>query len=129
MDKRLIRPLDGWMAIPQIVDILGLSRARVHQLIDEDRFEVDDLRVVGDKRMVLIKNAAVYVQLQAQEERAQRIAADKAEEERRLLGRMAVKEVEQAMSTESVIAAAAKQHSTLSLEPVEDDEFLTALPG
>ena len=129
MDKRLIRPLDGWMAIPQIVDILGLSRARVHQLIDEDRFDVDDLRVVGDKRMVIIKNAAVYAQLRAQEERAQRIAADKAEEERRLLGRMAVKEAEQAISTNSVIAAAIKHPDTLSLEPLEDDEFLTALPG
>jgi len=129
MDKRLIRPLDGWMAIPQIVDILGLSRARVHQLIDEDRFEVDDLRVVGDKRMVIIKNAAVYAQLRAQEERAQRIAADKAEEERRLLGRMAVKEAEQAISTNSVISAAIKHPDTLSLEPLEDDEFLTALPG
>jgi hypothetical protein len=117
------------MAIPQIVDILGLSRARVHQLIDEDRFEVDDLRVVGDKRMVIIKNAAVYAQLRAQEERAQRIAADKAEEERRLLGRMAVKEAEQAISTNSVISAAIKHPDTLSLEPLEDDEFLTALPG
>ena len=127
MDKRLIRPLEDWMAIPQIVSVLGLSRARVHQLIDEDKFEVNDLRVIGDKRMVIIKNAAVYAQLRAQEERAQRIAADKAEEERRLLGRMAVKEVEQALSIESINAV--KQQASLSLEPVEDDEVLTALPG
>jgi hypothetical protein len=127
MDKRLIRPLEDWMAIPQIVSVLGLSRARVHQLIDEDKFEVNDLRVIGDKRMVIIKNAAVYAQLRAQEKRAQRIAADKAEEERRLLGRMAVKEVEQALSIESINAV--KQQASLSLEPVEDDELLTALPG
>jgi hypothetical protein len=116
------------MAIPQTVAILGLSRARIHQLIDEDKFEVDDLRVVGDKRMVIIKNAAVYAQLRAQEERAQRIAADKAEEERRILGRMAVKEVEQAISNDSIIKAS-KKHAALSFEPVEEAELHAVFPG
>jgi hypothetical protein len=115
------------MAVPQVVIILGLSRARVHQLIDEDRFDVDDLRVIGDKRMVIIKNAAVYAQLRVQEERAQRIAADKAEEERRLLGRMAVKEVEQAINNEAVTKTT-RQHAKLSFEPIGDAEFLTVFP-
>ena len=97
MDKTLIRPLEDFMAIPQIVKVLGLSRARVHQLIDEDRFDLNDMRVVGDKRMVVIKNAAVYKQLQSQEERAQRLAADKEAEEQRLIGRMAVREAEVAI--------------------------------
>jgi hypothetical protein len=97
MDKRLIRPLEGWMAIPQIVEILNLSRARVHQLIEEDKFNIEDMRVIGDKRMVVIKNAAVHAQLRVQQQRAERLAADKAEEERRLLGRMATKEAEEAI--------------------------------
>lgn len=100
MDKRLIKPLEGWMAIPEIVTVLCLSRARVHQLIEEDKFEIDDMRVVGDKRMVLIKNAAVYAQLRNQEERAARIAADKEAEDRRI-GRMAAVEAEKAMRRES----------------------------
>ena len=83
MDKSLIKPLDGFMAIPQVVAVLGISRARVHQLIDEDKFFVDDLRTVGDKRMVVIKNAAVYAQLQKQQERAQRLEADKEGEAKR----------------------------------------------
>ena len=77
MDKSLIKPLDGFMAIPQVVTVLGISRARVHQLIDEDKFFIDDLRTVGDKRMVVIKNDAVYNQLKKQQERAQRLADDK----------------------------------------------------
>lgn len=93
MDKRLIRPLEGWMAIPQIVEILGLSRARVHQLIDEDKFDLNDMRVVGEKRMVLVKNAAVYRQLQNQEDRAARIAADRQAEEQRIMARAATREV------------------------------------
>jgi hypothetical protein len=97
MDKRLIKPLENWMAIPQIVETLCLSRARVHQLIEEDRFDIDDMRVVGDKRMVLIKNAAVYKQLQYQEDRAARIAADKAGEERRIVGRAITGEAQKAM--------------------------------
>lgn len=92
MDKRLIKPLEGWMAIPEIVTVLSLSRARVHQLIEEDKFDVDDMRVVGDKRMVLIKNAAVYGQLRNQEERSARIAAERAEEEQRCLTRAIIRE-------------------------------------
>jgi len=102
MDKRLIKPLEGWMAIPEIVGVLCLSRARVHQLIDEDKFDLEDMRVVGDKRMVLIKNAAVYKQLQAQEDRAARLAADKAEEERRIMGRLVIKETTKAMQRGSL---------------------------
>jgi hypothetical protein len=108
MDKRLIKPLEGWMAIPEIVNVLCLSRARVHQLIEEDKFDIDDMRVVGDKRMVLIKNAAVYKQLQYQEERAARIAADKAAEEQRIMGRMAAGEAHKAMLRESRPSLAAE---------------------
>jgi uncharacterized protein YjcR len=97
MDKRLIRPLEGYMAIPEIVEVLGLSRARIHQLIEEDKFDIDDMRVVGDKRLVLIKDKAVYKQLNAQEERAKRIAADKAAEEQRNIARLAVKAAENAI--------------------------------
>jgi hypothetical protein len=101
MDKQLIKSLEGWMAIPEIVNVLCLSRARIHQLIEEDKFDIEDMRIVGDKRMVLIKNAAVYNQLRNQEERAARIAADKADEERRVMGRMAAGEAEKAMKRET----------------------------
>ena len=101
MDKRLIKPLEGYMAIPEIVTVLCLSRARVHQLIEEDKFDIEDMRVVGDKRMVLIKNAAVYRQLQNQQDRASRIAADKAGENERIMGRMAAIEVEKALKRSS----------------------------
>lgn len=110
MDKRLIRPLEGYMAIPQIVEVLGLSRARIHQLIEEDRFDIDDMRVVGDKRLVVIKDYAVYKQLAAQEERAARIAADKAAEEQRSVARMAVKAAENAIR---------RDNSELSLEATD----------
>jgi hypothetical protein len=118
MDKRLIKPLEGWMAIPQIVKVLGLSRARVHQLIEEDKFEAEDMRVVGEKRMVLIKNAAVYRQLQAQEDRSARIAADKAAEEQRVMARMATKAAFSAIHDE---AAKASFTPALIPEPTEED--------
>jgi hypothetical protein len=128
MDKTLIRPLEDWMAIPQIVQVLSLSRARVHQLIDEDKFSIEDMRVVGDKRMVLIKHAAVYKQLHFQEERAQRIAADKAEEERRIMGRMITKEVELAIQNEPVVklTSVPRDHAynpaeDLAIIPPEED--------
>jgi len=119
MDKQLIRPLEDWMAIPQIVNILNLSRARVHQLIDEDKFNIEDLRVVGDKRMVVIRDAAVYAQLRAQQRRAERIAADKAEEERRLLGRMGVQEAEIAIRNEAA-KVAARVYKPSNYNPTED---------
>ena len=96
------------MAIPEIVTVLGLSRARVHQLIEEDKFEIDDMRVVGDKRMVLIKNAAVYAQLRNQEERAARIAADKESEAARTMGRMAANEAMKAIRRERDLALVAE---------------------
>ena len=102
MDKSLIKPLENWLAIPEIVNILGLSRARIHQLIEEDKFDIADMRVVGDKRMVLIKNEAVDRQLQAQEERAARLAADKAAEEQRIMGRMIIREATKAMQNKSL---------------------------
>jgi hypothetical protein len=120
MNKQLIRPLEDWMAIPQIVTILNLSRARVHQLIDEDKFNIEDMRVVGDKRMVIIKNAAVYAQLRAQEKRAARIAADKAEEERRLLGRMIVNEADEAIRQQAV-REAFDSHAPSPLALVENE--------
>ena len=102
MDKSLIKPLENWLAIPEIVNILGLSRARIHQLIEEDKFDIADMRVVGDKRMVLFKNEAVDRQLQAQEERAARLAADKAAEEQRIMGRMIIREATKAMQNKSL---------------------------
>ena len=102
MDKSLIKPLEGWMAIPEIVSVLCLSRARIHQLIEEDKFDIADMRVVGDKRMVLIKDEAVDRQLQAQEERASRLAADRAAEEQRIMGRAIVKEAQKAMLGENL---------------------------
>ena len=102
MDKNLIKSLEGWMAIPEIVSVLCLSRARIHQLIEEDKFDIADMRVVGDKRMVLIKDEAVDRQVQAQEERASRLAADRAAEEQRIMGRAIVKEAQKAMQNESL---------------------------
>lgn len=124
MDKRLIRPLEGYMAIPKIVEVLGLSRARIHQLIEEDRFDIDDMRVVGDKRLVIIKDAAVYKQLLAQEERAQRIAADKAAEEQRIVARMAVKAAESAIrqDQDDHQLAPTFEETDIPLELASDDE-------
>ena len=122
MDKRLIQPLEGFMAIPQIVGVLGLSRARIHQLIDEDRFNVEDLRVVGDKRMVVIKNAAVYRQLQAQEERAQRLALDHEAEEQRLLGRCTTNSLGSTIVLEAVHKKAYNIPSFVPMRP-EDEEL------
>jgi len=124
MDKRLIRPLEGYMAIPQIVEALGLSRARIHQLIEEDKFDVDDMRVVGDKRLVVIKNAAVYRQLAAQQDRAERIAADKAAEEQRITARMAVKAAEHAIRNAGAASELAPsfEATSIPLELASEDE-------
>ena len=124
MDKRTIRPLEGYMAIPEIVKTLGLSRARIHQLVEEDKFDVEDLRVVGDKRLIIIRNAAVYQQLHAQQERAERIAADKAAEEQRIVARMAVKAAENATHAGRVAEENALSHEhekTTSSEIAIDD--------
>ena len=110
MDKRTIRPLEGYMAIPEIVKTLGLSRARIHQLVEEDKFDVEDLRVVGDKRLLIIRNAAVYQQLHAQQERAERIAADREAEEQRIVARMAVKAAENATHDGRVAEEMAAAH-------------------
>jgi hypothetical protein len=112
------------MAIPQIVEALGLSRARIHQLSEEDKFDVDDMRVVGDKRLVVIKNAAVYRQLAAQEDRAQRIAADKAAEEQRIVSRMAVKAAENAIHNAEAAAELAPsfEATEIPLELTSDNE-------
>jgi len=125
MDKRLIQPLEGYMAIPEIVKTLGLSRARIHQLVEEDRFDVEDLRVVGDKRLIIIRNAAVYKQLHVQQERADRIAADRAAEEQRIVARMAVKAAEHATQDGRLAeenAAAAAKGEQASSEVIADNE-------
>jgi uncharacterized protein YjcR len=130
MDKRLIRPLEGYMAIPQIVEALGLSRARIHQLIEEDKFDIDDMRVVGDKRLVIIKNAAVYKQLAAQEERAKRIAADKEAEEQRIVARMAVKAAEHSLHnapTDNELAPSFEA-TDIPLELASEDETSEVFP-
>jgi hypothetical protein len=89
MDKRYIKDLEGYMAIPEITKILGLSRARIHQLIDEDKFDLDDLRVVGDKRMIIIKTPAVYSHLRKQENRIEAALIHRQEEAARVAAREA----------------------------------------
>ena len=71
MDKTRIRDLEGYMAIPEVTKVLGLTRARVHQLVEEGKFDLEDLRVVGDKRMIIIRVSAVYTYMHMQEDRVE----------------------------------------------------------
>ena len=120
MDKTLIRPLEGFMSIPQIVKVLGLSRARIHQLIEEDRFDIKDLRVVGDKRMLVIKNTAVYKQLEIQQKRLQQLVEDRAAEEQRLVGSMLVTGAEEALQH--------KPSEELAEKSVQESNYTTRHP-
>lgn len=129
MDKRLIRPLEGYKAIPEIVKILGLSRARIHQLIEEDKFDIEDMRVVGDKRLVVIKDAAVYKQLHLQEERAARIAADKEAEAQRSIARMAVKAAENAIHNTADAELLPSLEETEIPHPSTSDEVSAEVVG
>ena len=53
-DKSKIQPLKGWKAVADVAIILGRKRTRVHQMIEESKFNLEELRVVGDKKIILI---------------------------------------------------------------------------
>jgi len=63
MKKDTIPRLEGWMTVAEAAHFLEQSRARTHQLISEDRFDIVDLRVVGEKHVILIKQEAVIAYL------------------------------------------------------------------
>jgi hypothetical protein len=59
LDRGLIHPLEGWLTPPQAAAMLGVDRVRVHQMVDEGKFALCDLRVVGAKRVIIIREGAV----------------------------------------------------------------------
>lgn len=58
-DKSKIQPLKGWKAVADVAIILGRKRTRVHQMIEESKFNLEELRVVGDKKIILISEAGI----------------------------------------------------------------------
>lgn len=53
-DKSKILPLSGWYTVGDVADILHRKRTRVHQMIEESKFRLEELRYIGAKKILLI---------------------------------------------------------------------------
>jgi hypothetical protein len=116
LDKTKIKELEGYLAVPDIVNLLGLSRARVHQLIDEGKFEARDMRVIGEKRMIIVRADAVHRLKATQEERAQRLAQEHELEEQKILMRAAARDASAQMPSAAERRAFARQSAKEAAE-------------
>jgi hypothetical protein len=57
-DKTGIIRLEGWLTVSEAANILGKKRSRIHQMVEEGKFLLEDLRFVGEKNVLLIREEA-----------------------------------------------------------------------
>lgn len=53
-----IKRLEGWFTVTEVADDLGITRTRVHQIIENGGIAMRDLRIVGPN-IVLIRKLAL----------------------------------------------------------------------
>lgn len=62
MNRDLVKPLEGWMAISEAMAVLGMRKQALHRLLwelDYDVFHLDDVRRIGEKPVYILSSVAV----------------------------------------------------------------------
>lgn len=73
MVKSKIRPLEDWLTIPETAEMIGRNRARVHQMVDENKFDTNQMRVIGNKHIILISETEVKAYMAIRDNKREQI--------------------------------------------------------